>query len=61
MHTHTHTLRCSPEFRNKTHHMISLTVILPVALYGFKTWSFTFREEHRLSVFKWGAEGDAWY
>jgi hypothetical protein len=27
------------------------TVILPVVLYGCKTWSFTLREEHRLRVF----------
>jgi len=28
------------------------TVILPVVLYGCKTWSLTFREEHRLRVFE---------
>jgi hypothetical protein len=28
------------------------TVILPVALYGSKTWSLTLREEHRLRVFE---------
>jgi hypothetical protein len=28
------------------------TVILPVVLYGYKTWSFTLREEHRLRVFE---------
>jgi hypothetical protein len=27
------------------------TVILPVVLYGYKTWSLTLREEHRLRVF----------
>jgi hypothetical protein len=27
------------------------TVILPVVLYGCKTWSFTLREEHRLKAF----------
>ena len=26
------------------------TIILPVALYGFEAWSFTFRDEYRLSV-----------
>jgi hypothetical protein len=26
------------------------TVILPVVLYGYKTWSLTLREEHRLRV-----------
>jgi hypothetical protein len=28
------------------------TVILPVVLYGCKTWSFTLREEHRVRVFE---------
>jgi hypothetical protein len=28
------------------------TIILPVVLYGCETWSLTFREEHRLSVFE---------
>jgi hypothetical protein len=28
------------------------TVILPVVLYGYKTWSLTFLEEHRLRVFE---------
>jgi hypothetical protein len=28
------------------------TVILPVVLYGYETWSFTLREEHRLRVFE---------
>jgi hypothetical protein len=27
------------------------TIILPVALYGCETWSFTLREERRLRVF----------
>ena len=27
------------------------TVILPVVLYGFETWSLTLREERRLGVF----------
>jgi hypothetical protein len=27
------------------------TIILPVVLYGFETWSLTLREEHRLRVF----------
>jgi hypothetical protein len=26
------------------------TIILPVVLYGFETWSLTLREEHRLRV-----------
>jgi hypothetical protein len=28
------------------------TVILSVVLYGYETWSLTFREEHRLMVFE---------
>jgi hypothetical protein len=28
------------------------TIILPVVLYGWKTWSLTLREEHRLRVFE---------
>jgi hypothetical protein len=28
------------------------TVILPVVLYGCKTWSLTLREEHKLRVFE---------
>jgi hypothetical protein len=28
------------------------TIILPVVVYGCKTWSFTLREEHRLRVFE---------
>ena len=28
------------------------TVILPVVLYGCETWSLTFRDERRLSVFE---------
>jgi hypothetical protein len=28
------------------------TIILPVVLYGFETWSFALREEHRLRVFE---------
>jgi hypothetical protein len=28
------------------------TVILPVVLYGCKTWSLTLREKHRLRVFE---------
>jgi len=29
-----------------------ITVMLPVVLYGFETWSVTLWEEHRLRVFK---------
>jgi hypothetical protein len=28
------------------------TVILPVVLYGYETWSLTLKEEHRLRVFE---------
>jgi hypothetical protein len=28
------------------------TVVLPVVLYGFETWSLTLREEQRLGVFE---------
>jgi hypothetical protein len=28
------------------------TIILPVVLYGCKTWNLTLREEHRLRVFE---------
>jgi hypothetical protein len=28
------------------------TITLPVVLYGYKTWSLTLREEHRLRVFE---------
>jgi hypothetical protein len=31
---------------------ICKTIILPVVLYGSKTWSLTVREEHKLRVFK---------
>jgi hypothetical protein len=28
------------------------TIIIPVLLYGYETWSLIFREEHRLRVFE---------
>jgi hypothetical protein len=28
------------------------TIILPVVLHGFETWSLTLREEHRLRVLR---------
>jgi hypothetical protein len=31
---------------------IDKTIILPVVLYGSKTWSLTVREEHKLRVFE---------
>jgi hypothetical protein len=36
------------------------TVILPVMLYGCKTWSLTLGEEHRLRVFEKSIEEDIW-
>jgi hypothetical protein len=27
-------------------------MILPIVLYGYETWSFTFKGEHRLRVFE---------
>jgi hypothetical protein len=30
----------------------SATIILPVVVYGYETWSVTLREEHRLRVFE---------
>jgi len=32
--------------------LVHITIILPVVLYGFETWSLTLREEHRLRVFE---------
>jgi hypothetical protein len=32
------------------------SIILPVVLYGCKTWSLTLREEHSLGVFENGVE-----
>jgi hypothetical protein len=29
------------------------TIILPLVLYGFETWSLTLREEHRVSAFEY--------
>jgi len=29
-----------------------MTIMLPVVLYGFETWSMTLRKEHRLRVFE---------
>jgi hypothetical protein len=37
--------------------IIYKSIILPVVLYGCKTWSLTLREEHRLKVF---AEENIW-
>jgi hypothetical protein len=37
--------------KNKNY-IICKTIILPVVLYGYETWSLTSREEHRLRVFE---------
>jgi hypothetical protein len=45
----------SPEpfvFSSAVQKLKNKTIILPVALYGCKTWSQIFREEHRLRVFE---------
>jgi hypothetical protein len=39
---------CKKKSIIKTHK----TVILPVVLYGYETWSLTLREDHRLRVFE---------
>jgi hypothetical protein len=39
---------------------ICKTVILPVVLYGYETWSLTLREEHRLRVSENSVEEDIW-
>jgi len=31
---------------------VKITIILPVVLYGYETWSLTLREERRLRVFE---------
>jgi hypothetical protein len=38
-------------YKKKLKIKIYKTVILPVVLYGYETWSLTLREEHRLSDF----------
>jgi hypothetical protein len=32
--------------------VVKLNVIVAVVLYGYKTWSFTLKEEYRLRVFE---------
>jgi hypothetical protein len=36
------------------------TIILPVVLYGYKTWSLTLMAEHTLRVFENNVEEDIW-
>jgi hypothetical protein len=42
----------SPLISKNLKFKIYKTVILPVLLYGYGTWSLTLKEEHRLSVFE---------
>ena len=39
-------------FLNVLSVLIYRTIILPVVLYGYETWSLTLREERRLRVFE---------
>jgi hypothetical protein len=41
-----------PGVFDRTHVKIHKTIILPVVLYGFESWSLTLKEEHRLRVFE---------
>jgi hypothetical protein len=43
---------CLPVYIKNLKIKIYKTVILPVVLYGCKTWSLTLREEYRLRVFE---------
>jgi hypothetical protein len=45
-------LFCLPVSYKKTKFKIHKTVILPLVLYGCKTWSLHLRKEHRLRVFE---------
>jgi hypothetical protein len=42
-------IRCQDIFNEVR---IYKTIILPVILYGYETWSLTTREEHKLRVFE---------
>jgi hypothetical protein len=43
----------SPHLRSKNVKVrIYKTIILPVVLYGFETWSLALREEHEVRVFE---------
>jgi hypothetical protein len=42
----------SPGVKKTIQIRIYKTIILPVVLYGYETWSLTLREEHGLRVFK---------
>jgi hypothetical protein len=44
-------ITCSPVLCKELNIKIHKTIILPVVLYGCKTWSLTLREEHGLTVF----------
>jgi len=45
-------LLCSSSLSKNLKNKICRTIILPVALCGCETWSFTFIEDRRLSVFE---------
>jgi hypothetical protein len=43
---------CHNGFLENKEYRIYKTIILPVSLYGYDTWSLTLMEEHRLRVFE---------
>jgi hypothetical protein len=50
-----HSVQCRPSLCLVSRNVkvkIYKTIILPVVLYGYETWSFTLREEQRLSLFE---------
>jgi hypothetical protein len=49
-----------PSDINNLNIKIYKTVILPVVLYGFETWSLTLREKQRLRVFENSVQEDIW-
>jgi hypothetical protein len=49
---HVENLQSSQLLSKNVQIRICKTIILPVVLYGCKTWSLTLREEHRLGVFE---------
>jgi hypothetical protein len=46
------TFLSSPPLSKSVKIRIYKTIIFPVVLYGYETWSLTLREEHRLRVFE---------
>jgi hypothetical protein len=45
-------VRCRDLLSKNTKTKIHRTIILPVVLYGYETWSLALREEHKLTVFE---------